>query len=60
MTDTPKIQLDVSHFTIHIQDYHTHVYFKNIHFQKILFKIFSEQNPNPSPRKGPQDLLVTH
>ena len=29
-------------------------------FQHLLFLIFSEQNTNPSPRKGPQDLLVTH
>ena len=29
-------------------------------FQHILFLIFSEQNTNPSPRTGPQDLLVTH
>ena len=26
-----KTQLDTSHFIIHIQDYHTHVYFKDIH-----------------------------
>ena len=29
-------------------------------FQQILCLIFSEQNTNPSPRTGPQDLLVTH
>ena len=29
-------------------------------FQHILFLIFSEQNTNPSPSTGPQDLLVTH
>ena len=29
-------------------------------FQHIFFLIFSEQNTNPSPRTGPQDLLVTH
>ena len=28
-------------------------------FQHLLFLIFSEQNTNPSPRTGPQDLLVT-
>ena len=28
--------------------------------QHILFLIFSDQNTNPSPRKGPQVLLVTH
>ena len=29
-------------------------------FQHLLFLIFSEQNTNPSPRTGSQDLLVTH
>ena len=29
-------------------------------FQRIFFLIFSEQHSNPSPRTGPQDLLVTH
>ena len=29
-------------------------------FQHILVLIFSEQHTNPSPRTGPQDLLVTH
>ena len=29
-------------------------------FQHILFLIFSEQLTNPSPRTGPQDLLVTN
>ena len=29
-------------------------------FHYLLFLIFSEQNQNPSPRTGPQDLLVTH
>ena len=30
-------------------------------FQHILFfPIFSEQHTNPTPRTGPQDLLVTH
>ena len=29
-------------------------------FQHILFLIFSEQHTNPSPRTGPQDLLVAH
>ena len=29
-------------------------------FHYILFLIFSEQHTNPSPRTGPQDLLVTH
>ena len=33
---------------------------KILTFQHILFLIFSEQNTNPSPRTGPQDLLVTH
>ena len=26
----------------------------------MFFLIFSEQNINPSPRTGPQDLLATH
>ena len=29
-------------------------------FLHIFFLIFSDQNINPSPRTGPQDLLVTH
>ena len=29
-------------------------------FQQICFPIFSDQNTNPSPRTGTQDLLVTH
>ena len=29
-------------------------------FLSIIFYTFSEQNINPSPRTGPQDLLVTH
>ena len=33
---------------------------KVLTFQHIFFLIFSDQNTNPSPRTGPQDLLVTH
>ena len=33
---------------------------KILKFHYILFLIFSDQNTNPSPRTGPQDLLVTH
>ena len=29
-------------------------------FLHIIFLTFSEQNISPSPRRGPQDLLVTH
>ena len=29
-------------------------------FQHLRFLIFSESNQNPSPRTGPQYLLVTH
>ena len=29
-------------------------------FLQLLFLIISNQNINPSPRTGPQDLLVTH
>ena len=33
---------------------------KILTFQHIFFLKFSDQNTNPSPRTGPQDLLVTH
>ena len=33
---------------------------KILTFQHVFFLIFSDQNTNPSPRTGPQDLLVTH
>ena len=33
---------------------------KILTFQHIFFLIFSDHNTNPSPRTGPQDLLVTH
>ena len=33
---------------------------KILKFQHIFFLIFSDKNTNPSPRTGPQDLLVTH
>ena len=33
---------------------------KILTFQHMFFLIFSEQNTNPCPRTGPQDLLVTH
>ena len=33
---------------------------KILTFQHIFFLIFPDQNTNPSPRTGPQDLLVTH
>ena len=33
---------------------------KILTFQHIFFLTFSDQNTNPSPRTGPQDLLVTH
>ena len=33
---------------------------KILKFQHILLLIFSDQNTNPSPRTGPQDLLVPH
>ena len=33
---------------------------KILTFQHIFFLIFSDQITNPSPRTGPQDLLVTH
>ena len=34
--------------------------FLDLHISTPFFKIFSELNQNPSPRTGPQDLLVTH
>ena len=49
-----------SHFINHIQDYHTHVYSKNINISTHLFSNIFDQNTNPSPRTGPQDLLVIH
>ena len=33
---------------------------KLLTIQHILFLIFSDQKKNPSPRTGPQDILVTH
>ena len=52
--------MDISHFITHTPDYHTHVYFKDIYVSTHSFLTFSEQHTNPSPRTGPQDLLVTH
>ena len=52
--------MGTSHFITHTQDYHTHVYSKIINISTRLFSIFSDQITNPSPRTGPQDLLVTH
>ena len=49
-----------SHFIIHTQDYHTHVYSKNINISTHLFSNIFRSEQNPSPRTGPQDLLVTH
>ena len=33
---------------------------KMLILQHVFFLIFSDQITNPSPRTGPQDLLVTH
>ena len=52
--------MDISLLITHTQDYHIHVYFKNINISTHPFLIFPEQNTNPSPRTGPQDLLVPH
>ena len=49
-----------SHFITHTQDYHTQVNSRKLNLQHIFFLIFSDQNTNPSPRTGPQNLLVTH
>ena len=59
-TDIPKTQLVTSHLITHTQDYHTHVHSKNINVSTHLFLTFSDQNTNPSPHTGSQDLLVTH
>ena len=60
MTDIPKTQLGLSLFITHSQDYHTHVYSKNINISTHTFSNFSKQKSNPSPGTGPQDLLITH
>ena len=52
--------MDILPFKTHTKDYHTHVYSESTYFSKPTFSFFSEQNINPSPRTGPQDLLVTH
>ena len=52
--------MDILPFITHNQDYHTHVYSKSTYISTPIFLIVSEQNTNPSPRTGPQDLLVTH
>ena len=53
--------MDISNFITYIQDYHTHVYVKGIYISTHPFSnFFSEQNTNPSPRTGPQDLVVPH
>ena len=45
---------------MHIQTI-IHMYLlKILIFQTLLFLNCSEPNQNPSPRTGPQDLLVTH
>ena len=36
------------------------MYILKLIFLKLLFLVISNQNINPSPRTGPQDLLVTH
>ena len=52
--------MDISPFITHTQDYHTPVFFKDIFISTPSFSIFFKQNTNHSPRRGPQDLLVTH
>ena len=49
-----------SHFITHTQDYHTHVYSKNINFSPTLFSSNLQPEHKSFPRTGPQDLLVTH
>ena len=49
-----------SHFITHTQDYHTHVYSKNINVSTHLFsKIFRPKHKSFSSHRT-QDLLVTH
>ena len=49
-----------SHFITHTQDYHTHVYSKNIDISTNLFSnIFRSKHKSFSPHRT-QDLLVTH
>ena len=53
--------MGISHFITHTPGYHTHEYFKDIYVLAHSFSNFiSEQHTNPSPRTGPQGLLVTH
>ena len=49
-----------SHFITHTQDYHTHIYSKNINFSPTPFSSNLQSKHKPFPRTGPQDLLVTH
>ena len=49
-----------SHFIAHTQDYHTHVYSKNIDFSTTPFSNNFRSEHKSFPRTGPQDLLVTH
>ena len=49
-----------SHFITHTQDYHTHVYSKNINISTHLFSNIFRPEHKSTPRKGPLDLLVTH
>ena len=60
--DIQKRHLDISHSTIHIQDYVTHVFLRLLFFQTLHpFAFWEPKNRNnPSSRTGPQDLLVTH
>ena len=61
--DIQKRHLDTSKTIIHIQDYPTHVFFKNSSSPNpTLFHFFSEptNHKNPFPRTGIHDLLVTH
>ena len=56
----PKTQLVTSHFIIHTQDYHTHVYSKNIKISThLLSNIFRPEHKSFSSHRT-QDLLVTH
>ena len=60
--DIQKRHLDTSHSITHILEYPTYVSFINLFPPNPRSSFFSDPTPhkNPSPRTGPQDLLVTH
>ena len=59
--DIQKRHLDTSHSIIHNQDYPTHVFLNIPSSPNLTLFAFSQptSHKSPSPRTGPQDLLVT-